>query len=1202
MSKRVCSVLTGFALLVLLSASVWSQGLFATLTGVVSDPSGAVVSNANVKLRDAQSGSERATVTDGQGYYTFASVPVGNYVLTVENPGFQTYKAAGVSLGGGERRNVNVSLQVGNTNQTVEVTGSADIVAPVDSGEKSSTLTTKELENYVQVGSNAAEYIKIVPGFGLNNGASNKSNYSGQTIGINGNGDSGSQSPLNNAFIYNGLPGNTLDIVSDGAHVSDPGCNCDTPVNPNADFIQEFKILTSNFSAEEQKGPAVITSVTKAGGTNFHGNAFFSARNYTLNSNDAYSNAIGIKQPANKYYYPGGSIGGPVLVPWTKFNHNHDKLFFFTGYEYFYQVLDTGQLTATVPTAGMLGGDFSAAELAKLGNVTASGNAPGKINQSMFPGGQIPTSQIDPNMLALMKLYPAPNADPNVTGGPNYVQSEIFNQNNIQWTSRVDYNISDNTKLFVRYNLQRETQQFPVGLWWRQSDQVPYPTPVEGKNRSDALSGSLTHVFSPTMTNEAVFAYTFVGFPNVFADPSKVDRSTVGYNNAGLFKNGVAQIPSFGGNGGAGEAALIFNPGGFEAGGASGGLYANKYMPSASDTLTKVWGTHTFKTGFFYEWIRNAQPANNDTNGYLQFVPTANPNFTYGNAYADELTGNISSYTEANFNRINDISYNTYEGFIQDSWKVTPKLTVELGLRMTHFTPWADDEGFGYSVFNQSQYVNSACANAPTFCGFNWHSRDASVPVGGFPMRSVFWQPRFGVAYDLTGKGNSVLRGGWGRFYYHSGQFTSGLDTSAGSESVTVSPNSLGNQQLLASNLSSIPFSAAPSAPGAVDSTDSKQPYTDSYSVTMSQRLPWTSLMELSYVGNRSRDLQNTGGAGSNINLVPVGAMLSQTNPANATANNFRPILGYGDINLATNDLYANYNAFQVTWARQKGRYTIQANYTYSKALGIVSPNTTDGGSPTLDPFDLRNNYGVQPGNRTHIFNAAYSIELGSPFKGNRVVAGVVNGWQLSGVTQWESGPNLSYNSGTSENFNMQLIGSGVPCPTAALPAGVAYPVVCGSGAVIPGSVNATNLGGIAIGNQSLLGTNAIQINPQITCNPTANLAAHQYINGSCFSVPTQVGQNGPTLMPAFYGPAFFNSDLGLFKNFQIKESMKLQFRIQAYNFLNHPLWSFPNSNNLTLDFTQDASGKLTQTNPNFGTTTFKQGNRIVELAVKFYF
>src|SRR5947209_3764671 len=258
-------------------------------------------------------------------------------------------------------------------------------------------------------------------------------------------------------------------------------------------------------------------------------------------------------------------------------------------------------------------------------------------------------------MQALMKLYPQPNANPNSNGGYNYVQAETFNQNSVQWMSRVDYNISDNTKLFVRYNLQRETQQFPVGLWWRQNDQVPYPTSVEGKNKSDSITASVTHVFSPSMTNEFVFGYTFIGFPNVFADPSKVDRTKVGYNYKGLYKNGVPQIPSFGGVGWTNqEASLIFNPGGFEAGGASQGLYADKWMPSFSDTVSKVWGTHTVKGGVFWEWIRNSQPANNSTNGQLQ-VYSGNSN-TVGNEYADLALGNLNGYNESSFNRINDIA------------------------------------------------------------------------------------------------------------------------------------------------------------------------------------------------------------------------------------------------------------------------------------------------------------------------------------------------------------------------------------------------------------------------------------------------------------------------------------------------------------------------------------------------------------------
>jgi hypothetical protein len=1172
--KRIINGLCFVAIASLLIGSLaYGQSIFATLTGVVSDPSGAVVPNATVKLKNEQSGSLRDTVTNSDGYYTFASVSAGDftYELTVELKGFVTYKASGLALGGGEKRNVNVTMKVGDTAQTVEVVGVSDTIIPVDSGEKSATLTTKELQNYVQVGSNAAEFIKIMPGFGIQNGTSNKANFTGETIGINANGDAGSQSPLNNAFSYNGLPGNSLDITADGAHVSDPGCNCDTPVNPNPDMISEFKVLTSNFSAENQKGPAVLSSVSKAGGSDFHGSGFLYARNYVMNANDALFNATGTPQPQNKYYYPGGTLGGPVLIPGTGFNKNRNKLFFFTGFEYFYQVLDTGLLRATVPTAGMLTGNFSPSEIAKEGNITASGGPPGALKpfaQALFPGGMIPASQIDPNMVALMKLYPAANADANATGGYNYVQAETFNQNNVQWMARVDYNISDNTKLFVRYNLQRETQQFPVGLWWRNGDQVPYPTAVQGKNRSDSVSASLTHVFSPSMTNEFVFGYTFIGFPNVFADPKKVDRSAVGYNYKGLYKNGVAQIPSFGAWANS-EAALVFNPGGFEAGGPSSGLYANKYMPSISDTVSKVWGTHTVKAGFFWEWIRNAQPANNNSNGFLR-VATGNKN-TFGNLYADLITGNLDSYDETSFNRLNDIAYKTYEGFVQDSWKFNKRLTLELGLRLTHFQPWIDRVGFGYSIFDYSKY-SSSCA--PTdYCGFLWHKRDSSVPLGGFPTRTFFYQPRFGMAYDLTGSGKTVLRGGWGRYYYHAGQFTSGLDPAAGVQSVTVSPSNIGGNILYAKNLDSVNFSSAALSPAAVDSKDDRQAYTDSYSFTVSRRLPWSSLFEIAYVGNQTRDIPSSGNGGSlgfstkNINLVPVGALLSSNNggkdPNNLDPNKFRPLLGFSDLYLATNNGWANYNALQTTFVRTHGRYTINLNYTYGKALGIVAASNT---GVLSDQFNLNNNYGVLPANRTHIFNAAYSVELGS-FTRNKIGGGVINGWQFSGITQFESGANLTGFS-NNQNFNLNLNGYKIPGTT------------------------------FNVSSASLLGTNDIQLNPVLTCNPTSNLGPHQFINPTCFALPTQIGQNGPTVLPAMYGPAFFNSDLGLFKNFQISESKKLQFRFNAYNFLNHPLWSF-NGSNLALGF-DGTTGKANT--PNFGTVTEKQGRRVIQLAVKFYF
>jgi len=434
---------------------------------------------------------------------------------------------------------------------------------------------------------------------------------------------------------------------------------------------------------------------------------------------------------------------------------------------------------------------------------------------------------------------------------------------------------------------------------------------------------------------------SFIGFPNVFADPRKwiavqlamvtKGSSTMEY----LRYHPSASLDRV-------RQRWSSYPGGFEAGGASQGLYANKWMPSASDTLTKVWGNHTVKAGFFYEWIRNSQPDNQNTNGLLQV--SAGNSFSYGNEYADLLTGNLSNYGETTRNRINDIHYGQYEFFGQDSWKATKKLTLEFGVRFTHFQPWLDALGFGYSIFNQSQFAPS-CASSPTFCGFEWHAKNSTVPVGGFPTRTLFYQPRFGVAYDVSGTGNTVVRGGWGRFYYHSGQFTNGLEASAGVAQANLSPsnwvgstgcptNPSAGSALFTAYLSCLNLSATPASPSAVDSKDDKQPYTDGWSVNVDQTTPWQGLFELSYVGNRSRDLQNTqGGAGSNLNLVPAGSMLSASNPATANADSYRPLQGYGNVNLATNNLYQNYNAMQVSWARHAGMYVIQTNYTFQKAL-----------------------------------------------------------------------------------------------------------------------------------------------------------------------------------------------------------------------------------------------------------------------------
>jgi hypothetical protein len=489
---------------------------------------------------------------------------------------------------------------------------------------------------------------------------------------------------------------------------------------------------------------------------------------------------------------------------------------------------------------------------------------------------------------------------------------------------------------------------------------------------------------------------------------------------------------------------------------------------------------------------------------------------------------------------------------------VNRRLTIDYGIRVSHFGPWSDAAGFGFSIFDITKYDPKAPAT--DYSGFLWNARDKSVPLSGFPSRSFFYAPRVGGAFDLFGNGKTVLRGGWGRFYYHIAQFTNGLDVSAG-----VKNYSFNDATTLAAIEAYNPGSGDRLGAAAVDSKDDRTPYSDSYSFTVSQRTPFSGLAEIAYVGNRTREaLNNTGGYGSNINMVPVGALLKPgvgdpNNPTNGY-DSYRPLAGFQDLNIITHGLYQNYNSMQVTWLRTKGRYNLNLNYTYGKSLGIVNP--------TYDSFNIKNDYGAMPGDRRQLVNAAYSVEMGNLLKsGNKLAKGVVNGWQISGIAQVQSGINLTANTGY--NYNLDA-----------------------------GGYKLAN--GYTVSSRSINGTDSIALRPLVTCNPNGGLGNNQFVNGACFSLPTTPGGNGPTIGPATYGPAFMNFDLGLFKNFQISESKKIQIRFNGYNFLNHPLWTFVNgSNNLKLVYDPN-TGKMN--NPVFGTTTEKQGHRIIQVAIKYYF
>lgn len=1164
------------------SASLQGQSTNGVLTGTVDDASGAVIPGATVVLKNANSGDERRTVSNNDGFFAINAVPPGDYSVTIEAKGFQKLQRTGIHFDAGDRRNLaNISMQVGSSTETVMVTGAAESITPVDSGEKSVVISSKLIQNVQIQGQNAAEFIKILPGFSQS-GSLTPSAYNGQQQSTGGG-------PVGN-FSANGLRTAALDITSDGAHIVDPGCNCGQAVNTQADMTQELKVLTSNFGADNAKGPVLISAVGKSGGSQFHGEAYLYARNNLFDANNAYNNSLGYyadgskvgPKPDTYFYYPGGNIGGPVLIPGTKFNHNHDKLFFFFAYEYYKQQVQDPQhdvFTSFVPTAEMRAGNFTQAY---LNSVTASNSGSaitGAATSGPFgtPTGQIPASSVNPTGLAMMNLYPLPNTTPQSNaGGYNYIYATTHSDNMWQIRPRIDWSINDNTKLFVSYNGQRELNHNNSTEWWGTNPTVPYPSALQQGNTSDSISANLTKVFTPSLTNEFIFTYTNLYVPNTFVDPDKVDPAKLGINYQYLFNNQPHTVlPVL--TGWSDGVANMLNPSGFQA--ADGNLYANKWLPTIADNVSWVKGTHTMKFGFYWEHTKNQQPSDSYQNGEFQFA-NWNQGST-GNAYADMLTGVITGYNESNYDYILPMHYTSMAFFAMDSWKVTRRFTLDYGLRFDHLGPWTEDNGTGAAVFVPSLYDPNGLASDLT--GFTWHKRDPSIPNSGTGSRAFFYNPRFGFAWDLFGTGKTVLRGGVGWYRYHDEQNVqaSGFGTSAGSFTYAV-PNPANNQPLTFADLATLTPGTAVPATNSLDPNDSEQPETRSYSFTISQRMPGSSLAEVSYVGNQARYLNNWNNNFGNLNQIPYGTLFQPENigmfgtPGNISnspdTTQLQPYPLYGTIHQTIHTLYSNYNALQASWNKQSGRVNYLVNYTFSKSLGIRGEGGNNG---VGDPINLRNNYGVLPNDRSQVFNAAYIVQLPDPIHSNRLLKGVINGWQISGVTQIQSGSPLQ--GQLSSNFNL----------SGNLPAGTTLP-------------NGVDVSGVGVSSDIITGSPNISAQPVVTCDPRSGLAPNQFINGNCLSLPTP-GQNGSFILPYVKAPPFWNTDLSLFKNFQISESKKIQFRLSAYNFINHPLTAFnPAGGDSNLNLSFNADGTLQ--NKDFGYANYLYGARSIQFVFKFYF
>lgn len=1314
--KRLWCAIACTAAALLLVSTAGAQNT-ASISGTVRDTSEALVPGAKVTLINEASKATRDTTSNGEGFFNFLAVQPAMYSIRVQREGFESWKVTGVEVHPGDSLTVpKIGLKIGTIVESVTVTAQAAGVT-LDSPEHSTLITSAEIARLSTTGRDALELVSMLPGFTLNAGTgltNSGADYNTTSFGSANVGSYGA----NGAAPQQGL----VSISSDGAQVIDPGDMGATTATINMDQVQEVKVQTSNFGADEAKGPIVINAVGKSGGAAYHGSIYMYARDHIFNSNDWQSDNSGVTKAPSKYYYPGGTIGGPVEIPGTHFNGSK-RLTFWAGFEYYDQLNNAngtyaGPQYAFIPTASMLGGNFSEQSLANAFGVNkddlAAGctadysqtaaysniggdcfsPANGTLDQNAQPinGGMLNT--INPAVATFTKLYPTPNLTPGpsngyASSGYNWAKNVMATNNGFQLHGRVDENISDSLKLYGTYNWEKVNTQSPLNnVFYNPPNTIPYPTPMDSFGRSDYASVNLTKTLSNSMTNEIVAAGLYFDQPEQFQDRSAaLDTGTpwaaAGYEGGGL-KNGINQLPRIYSYETIGIPNFSF---GYVP---PGSQYLRKSSWNLTDNFTKIYRTHTVKAGVYAEQTRNNQVTlGSQANGNITFDRYSGclPNQTTPSYSTDPTTGNVAlasvpasfvgntaanfligctgGYTQDTFDPSVDMYFNTLEGYVTDEWKVNSKLTLTFGIRLSHLPPWTDSHGIGAAVWDPTKYNPitpgvfdpAMTQNSSTWPGISWHQLNSSIPVAGVGSRALFYAPRAGLAYDFYGNGKTVFRGGFGVYRSRDSYNVeaAAVDTAVNLVHYTINTSfadsctldQLFNAAPVTTQLSSYPvgsqvvacgyyggtytgtaktgtytgspaFDATPGAyttTGAVGSIaadnphDSEQPVTYNYNFTLDQQLPYGAVLEVAYVGNQSTNLSTLGNL-QNQNVIPLGAffgpdpLTGQTNPtsniSNTIVNDYRPYPNYQQVDVPIHTNWANYNALQVGLNKQRGALVLGINYTWSKAMGVRGNYDT---GYIADPVNAHHDYGVVSFDRPEVINFSYSYQEGKKFQGARELGWFLNNWELSGITTITSGPDLSILNGTT-NFGFS--------------AGASYLLGTGS----------TTTVSIPVGAQEWLGSSDYTLQPTVTCNPrsglqtkvlSGNMPSRQYANGNCFGVPAQ-GTQGWWNLPDIHGPAYFKSDLSIYKDVQLNDRQNLQLRASGFNFLNHPIPSF-NSNNLTalnLSFEdqacnvstgagcyysqQAAFAGLQLENAGFGSTPGKFGVRIVEFGVKYNF
>jgi hypothetical protein len=1144
------------ALFLICSLSAFGQE--ATIVGTITDQSGSVVPNVNITATNVETGQSRTITSNGEGQYVLPALHIGHYDVTAEATGFKKSVKNGVVLSVGDRERVDFAMSVGAIQQSVTVEANA-IQVQSDTGEVSSVINGRQITQLQTNGRSLYTLANLTPGASSGQGDFQIPTPMGgdQNISFNG------QRVAHNLYLV------------DGAETADRG-GSGAIVMPSLDAIAEFRELTSNYSAEYGLSSAgTVSTVLKSGTKQLHAGAWWFGRNDYLNARNFFSprqtltgglNAV----PELRFNTWGFNVGGPVQFKHT----DNPKTFFFYNMEW-RRLVTGGSIRTGVPFTSTYGGDLSQAVAFSIANPTnslfnnRSGNNPGSMHTpcsnavsssvtakfnaagvplstcdasgnvltaGAFPGNVIPASLLDSNAQALLKagIFPAPTSNNTFIGGgnsPTSVKEEL---------ARVDHTFSDKFSVYGHW-ISEQILQTDIPTRWSGGANLPTVGDTFG-NPSYSATIHTTYTISPTLLNEASFNY----------DGNRINMLPLGNYK---IPSGFAQHKYFPGTT---NVIPVIN---LNAGGRTGARFDANWNPwintaddyQIRDDVSWTKGAHQLKIGGSWANFRKAQPLQVNTQGNFSF----NGNFT-GFDFADFLLGLSNSYNEAALKDTRHWNSVSWAAYVQDNWRATRRLTLNLGLRwdgiphtseingqMSNFIPslYSSAAQPVFANANATQICsgvgipNASCTAAspglsassvPALAGLLFYANGLGVPgkTPGVTNGLVNnhwnnWGPRIGFAYDLTGSGKTIVRGGFGAMYERiqgNDMYQAGGNNLFGAQP-TVNNVSLSDPHIGVdasnSNISTASLPVTVNSITELNPTRYKNPVSYQYSAGVQQQLAANTVVSVAYVGNQNRYQSNA----QEIDLPNINLLNSLTG---ANYNSSLPFLGYHSIKVDQNEVNSHYNSMQVELhSNLHHGLQIQAAYTLARS---IDPTTGTGG----DGFDLntpsnpylgwRGDVGPSVFDRTHVafVNFIYDLPIFRNSQ-NRFAKSVLGGWQLSGIVTMESGVPI----------NLGVTGSNI-CQT-----------------LTNCSVRPNLVGKIAYPKTAATVNNST-LNSMQWFDPTA--FAPQFLSGANANVRGfgNLGHN------ALRGPGRDNWNLAMFKTFAFGERLHAELRAESFNTWNH--------------------------------------------------